>query len=323
MPLPDSGESSPPDHWVTLPPPYASREFSRFLADRRVTVLDVVPGAAWGHRRLLVGEPQTGVVRFATAVGQPAVGFDPIAREELVLTQVREQLSGSVRDTLPEVVQRVDVFTNLNGLVVTGVPGLRPSGLRPPTPPIRDVLPAMDAWLTAVWQQTAGEPMRVDLGAGAIDVLLGKYAGTAQLEPALELLRSTRLRLAELEVSSTLSHGCLCLRHVMFEGSVVVGVDDWGVATPSGGPLRDAATFAVRAAGPRLPEVITGETPYAAALRQFVATALNRLGLPRKLWRHVLLLAQLELAITALERDDHDGMVLLARAVGAVPPKRI
>jgi hypothetical protein len=323
MPLPDSGESSPPDHWITLPPPYASREFSRFLADHRVTVLDVVPGAAWGHRRLLVGEPQTGVVRYATAVGQPAVGFDPIAREELVLTQMRPQLHGSLRETVPEVVQRVDVFTNLNGLVVTGVPGLRPSGLRPAPPPMRDMLLAMDAWLTAVWQQTAGERAPVDLGAGAIDVLLGRYAGTTQLEPALELLRSTRLRLAEFEVVSTLSHGCLCLRHAMFEGTEVVGVDDWGLATPSGGPLRDVAAFAVRASGSRLPEVITGESPYAGLLRQFVTSGLARLDLPRKLWRHVLLLAQLELAIAALERDDHDGMVLLARAVGAVPRKRI
>jgi hypothetical protein len=323
MPPPDSGESSPPDGWNPLPPPYASREFSSFLADREVTVLDVVPGAAWGHRRLLVGEPRSGVVRYATAVGQPAVGFDPIAREELILTEVRPTLHGRVRETLPESVQRVDVFTNLNGLVVTGVPGLWPSGLRPPPPPMRDALLAMDAWLTAVWQQTAGEMTPVTLGEEAVEVLLGRYAGTTQLEPALELLRATRMRVADFEVRRTLSHGCLCLRHVMFDGTDVVGVDDWGLASPSGGPLRDVAQFAVRAAGSRLPEVVTGESPYAMAVRHFLASAMVRLDLPRKLWRHVLLLAQLELAIDALERDDHDGMVLMARAVGAVPPKTI
>lgn len=323
MPLSDSGESSPPNHWITLPPPYASREFSRFLADRRVTVLDVVPGAAWGHRRLLVGEPHTGVVRYATAVGQAAVGFDPIAREELVLTQVRPELRGTLHDTLPGVVQRVDVFTNLNGLVLTGVPGLRPSGVRPAPPPTRDMLHAVDAWLADVWQQTRGASAPVDLGAGAIDVLLGRYAGTTQLEPALELLRVTRLQLAEFEVASTLSHGCLCMRHAVIEGGEVVGVDDWGVASPTGCPLRDLAEFAVRASGSRLPEVVAGSSPYAGLLRQFIAAAMARLDLPRKLWRHVLLLAQLELAIAALERDDHDGMVLLARAVSAVPLKRI
>jgi hypothetical protein len=323
MPRPDSGESSPPDGWNPLPPPYASREFSSFLADRGVTVLDVVPGAAWGHRRLLVGEPRSGVVRYATAVGQPTVGLDPIAREELILTEVRPSLHAGIRGTLPEAVQRVDVFTNLNGLVVTGVPGLWPSGLRPSLPSMRDVLMGMDAWLTAIWQQTAGDIRTVDLGEEAVEVLLGRYAGTTQLEPALELLRATRMRLSGFEVSSTLSHGCLCLRHVMFDGAEVVGVDDWGLASASGGPLRDVAQFAVRAAGSRLPEVVTGESPYAMAVRHFLASALVRLDLPRKLWRHVLLLAQLELAIAALERDDHDGMVLLARAVGAVPPKTI
>jgi hypothetical protein len=316
------GTRDPGDPWVSLPPPYTSREFSRFLETRRVSVLDFVPGAAWGTRRLLVGDRGTGDARYAAAVSPPSVGSDPTAREEFALTHVRPELSEALRETLPQVVEHVGVFTNFTGLVVTGVPGLRPPGLRPPPPPVRNILTAADAWLTAVQDQTAGPAIQVDLGAAAIDVLLGRYAGTAQLEPALQLLRSARQRMSEHEITSTLSHGCLCLRHAMFEAGEIVGVDDWGLSSPSGDPLRDVGEFAVRISGSRLPEVLAGASSYASTLRQFSGVALARLGLPRRLWRELLLLAQLELATTALERDDHDGMVLLARAVAAVPRHR-
>jgi len=318
MPAPDLSDSDR-DRWVALSPPYTSREFSRFLETRHVTVLDVIPGAAWGTRRLLVGDAASGVVEYAAAVSPPSVGTDPTSREEYVLTRVREDLRRDLQQTLPEVVEHVDVFTNFAGLVVTGVRGLRPSGLRPPLPPLQNQLSAMDAWLAAVWQQSAREKTQVDLGAGAIEVLLGRYSGTAQLVPAIELLRLVRQRMASHEVVRTLCHGCLCTRHVMFESGAVVGVDDWGLSTPSGDPLRDLGEFAVRAAGSRLPEVLSGTTSLAGQMRQFTGTALSRLGIPRQLWREVLLLVQLELAIKALEHDDHDGMVLLAKAVEALP----
>lgn len=318
MPPSESGDRGPYS-WAGLPSTYTATEFARFLESRQVTVLDVVPGAAPGSRRLLVGDPTSGHVSYATTVSQPTAEPGPTAREEQVLTEVRGRLDTGMRDTLPEVVTHVEVFTNLDALVVTGVPGLRPSGLRPAPPSPGETAVAMDAWLGQLWRQTAGRIGQVSLGRSAIEVLIGRYAGTAQLESALELLRSTRARLDELEVAETLTHGCLCLRHVMFEQNRVVGVDDWGLGSPAGDPLRDLGEFAVRLAGPRLPEVLTGTSPFAVPLRQLVANMLGRLGLPRSIWRHVLLLAQLELTIGALERDDHDEMLLLIRSVQALP----
>lgn len=305
--------------WAGLPATYTATDFARFLEARGVTVLDVVPAAARGGRRLLIGDPATGKVRYATTVTQPTADPALAGREELVLTQVRERLAPELRATLPEVVTHVEVFTNLDALIVTGVEGLRPSGASAEAPSLTEMSRAMEGWLTQVWEQTGGQRTRVTLGRRAIDVLIGRYAGTAQLEKALELLRATRARLDELEVATTLTHGCLCRRHVMFERDRVVGVDDWGLASPDGDPLRDLGEFAVRISGSRLPEVLTGTSPVAIPVRQLVSNSLGRLGLPRSVWRHVLLLTQLELSISALERDDHEEMMLLIRAVQALP----
>jgi hypothetical protein len=318
MPPPAAGDQGPYS-WAGLPSSYAATDFARFLESRHVTVLDVVPGAARGTRRLLVGDPSSGQVSYATTVSQPTGEPGPTAREELVLTEVRPGLSGSLRQTLPEPVAHVEVFTNLDALVVTGVPGLRPLGQRPDPPPPQVVATAMQAWLHGVWQQTSGENKQVTLGRSAIEVLIGRYAGTAQLANALELLRATRARLDDLEVPGTLTHGCLCPRHIMFEQDQVVGVDDWGLGSPDGDPLRDLGEYTVRLAGTRLPEVLTGTSPFAVPLRQLVANGLGRLGLPRSIWRHVLLLAQLELTISALEQGNHDEMLLLVRSVEALP----
>lgn len=317
--MPVSAGDPGPYSWTGLPATYTATGFARFLEAHRVTVLDVVPGAAWGSRRLLVGDPTSGHVSYATTVSQPTSEPGPTAREETVLTEGRRMLDGAVRNTLPESVAHVEVFTNLDALVVTGVPGLRPSGQRPDTPRPEVIATAMEGWLTELWQQSSGARQQVTLGRSAVEVLIGRYAGTAQLANALQLLRVTRSRLDDLEVSRTLTHGCLCLRHVMFGQDRVVGVDDWGLGSPTGDPLRDLGEFAVRVAGSRLPEVLAGTSPFAIPLRQLVSNGLSLLGLPRSIWRHVLLLAQLEVSISALERDNHDEMMLLVRSVEALP----
>lgn len=315
---PGPGETSTDDRWVAPFPPYTSREFSDFLEARGVSLLDVVPGAVWGTRRLLVGDRSTGVVQYAAAVCPPSLGTGAIEREELVVTHVRDGLGADLKATLPEFVKHVEVFTNFTSLVVTGVPGLR----APDTasqPSTINLLKAVEAWLVGLWEQTAGERQAVDLGAEAIEVLVDRYASSTQLGPALELLKLARQRLAGLEVAQSLCHGCLCPRHVVSEGDRVLGVDDWGLATPAGDPLRDVGEFAVRVSGARLPETLAGTSPDAAVLREFTRAALSRLGIPPQAWREVLLLSQLELAVKALERGEHDGVVLLARSVAALP----
>ena len=130
-------------------------------------------------------------------------------------------------------------------------------------------------------------------------------------------LRSRCERLADFEVPQTLTHGCLCRRHVIAAGAVG-GVDDWGLGSPAGDPLRDLGRFAVSVADARLPEVLAGRTSFATGIRHFVTSTLGRTPVPRKLWREVLLLTQLELAFEALERGDPHGMARLSRSVRAL-----
>lgn len=302
-----------------LVPPYASRQFTRFLEKHGVAVLDVVRGAAPDTRRLLVGDPETGRVTYAVAVAHVTSEVNPIDNEQAVLAAPPgAALRAGILRTMPRVVERVDVFTTLNGLVVTGVPGLSAVGRKRPSLKSKELLSAMPAWLQAVWGDTSGETRRVDLGATALSAMLGGHERALKLEPALDAIRRARSRLAEYEVALTLTHGCLCPRHVMTEGGAVVGVDDWGLASTASSPLRDLGRFAVHVADARLPEVMAGKTSYAAAMRQFVCTVLDHTPVPRQLWREVLVLTQLELAMESLERADPNGMVLLSRAVRAL-----
>jgi aminoglycoside phosphotransferase (APT) family kinase protein len=103
---------------------------------------------------------------------------------------------------------------------------------------------------------------------------------------------------------------------------VVVGVDDWGHASQSGDPLRDLGRFAVRLADRRLAEVVAGRTSYARTVRRLVAAGLERTALPPQLWRDVLVLAQLELAVESLDRGDPSAFSLLLTAVRALPGER-
>jgi hypothetical protein len=301
-----------------LAPPYASRQFTRFLERHNVAVLDVVRGAAPDTRRLLVGDPETGIVSYAVAVAHVTSDVNPIDNEQTVLQEPGVDLRPGILRTMPRVVERVDVFTTLNGLVVTGVPGLRVAGRKRPSMKTRELLSAMPAWLLAVWDDSCGPLLPVDLGAEALSAMLGRHERALRLEPALDAIRRARHRLGEYEMPQALSHGCLCPRHVMTDGGSVIGVDDWGMATKASSPLRDLGRFAVRVADARLPEVLAGKTSYAAAMRQFVSAVLDHTPVPRQLWREVLVLAQLELAMESLERADPNGMVLLSRAVRAL-----
>lgn len=309
---------------VGLAPPYASREFTRFLEKHHVAVLDVVRGAVPDTRRLLVGDPATGVVAYAVAVTPVTGGVNPIDNEEAVLLDPGSSLRPSILRTMPKVVGRVDVFTTLNGLVVTGVPGLRVVVGQRPVLKTREQLQAMLAWLLAVWNDTAGVTRPVDVGATALSALLNRHDHALRPEPALDVIRRARARLGEYEMPQTLTHGCLCPRHVVTDNGTDVGVDDWGLASRASNPLRDLGRFAVHTADSRLPEVVDGRTSYAAAMRRFVCSALDETPVPRQLWRELLVLTQLELAIESLERSDPNGMFLLSRAVHALSgtPKR-
>lgn len=294
--------------------PYASSRFSAFLDRRRVAIHDVVRGAAPESRRLLLGPRGGDTVTYAVAVGYGVGGRRAVENEQLVLEQGAVPLRPELRRSLPSALEHVEVYAGLDGLVMTAVPGLR-TPARPWTGTrTRELLAAMPRWLLAVWEDTAGEARQVDLGAAELSTVLPPNESTRRLEPVLDAVRRARLRLAEYELPGVLTHGCLCPRHVTVDGDAV-GVDDWGLGGVAGDPLRDLGRFAVSVAGGRLPEVLAGHSAFAAEVRQCVTGVLAHTPVPARLWREVLVLAQLELAVESLEHADPNGMHLLGRSV--------
>jgi hypothetical protein len=182
----------------------------------------------------------------------------------------------------------------------------------------RHLLEALPEWLAALWSESRSGVTPTELGKDAVDAMLAHRDHGRNPQPALESLRKARERLADVEVPRTLTHGCLCQRHVILSDGAP-GLDDWGLGNLAGDPLRDLGRFAVNVAGTRLPEVIEGKTSFAATIRHFMSEAMGRhLGVPPQLWREVLVLSQVELALEALGRTDPNTMVRLSRAVRAL-----
>lgn len=295
-------------------PDALTEQLSAFLERRGVKALNVVRGTAPSTRRFLVGEPDTGLVRYAVAIGPAAPRPNPVDVEREILLDFEGRLRPALSRTLPRVVQDVAVESERVGLVLTGVPGLSAVSGHRSDVAARLFLQAVGEWLAALWQDSAGAKIQVTLGARAAQSLRSNHSGAERLEPALASILRARSQLAELEVVTTLTHGCLCPRHAMTTGDTVTGVDDWGTAG-TGDPLRDLGRAAVHIAADRLPEVLTGRTSFAGAVRHFVTSGLALSGVPRLLWREVLVLTQLELAGEAVNRGDPHGPVLLGRAM--------
>lgn len=292
-----------------------------FLASARVVVLDVLRGAAPGTRRLLLGTAEgADASRVIAVADQPASG-SAIDAEGRLLGDLAARLSAETLLTVPDMFGPVDVGGR-RALVVTAVPGMVPERRRRPVVPVREMLDAVRAWLVRLWHETAGPSGPIGLGSDAADTLLARYVGSPQLAPTLGAVHHARQRLGDFEVIRTVTHGCLCPRHVNVADRTVVGVDDWGLGSASAEPLRDLGGFAVRCAGARLPELLAGRTAYAHLLRDFVISGLTPLGLPAACWRDVLLLTHLEHAVGGLERGHLEDMDLLATTVRTLPRQR-
>jgi hypothetical protein len=291
-----------------------------FLAAAQVTVVDVTRGAAAGTRRLRLGGSTSGPVSYVVAVADRPDAATAIATEARILTELGQRASPSVLATLPRVVARVSVGDR-PAVVMTAPPQARPGRPLDPQDPLdRAYLGAVGGWLEALWRSAAGLSEPAVLGREAADQLLARYCGSRQLAVALGAVHRARLRVEGLRVRRTAVHGCLCPSHVQVRDSAVARVDDWGLAVASGEPLRDLGGFAVRIAGHRLPELVADRTGPAHAVRDFVRTGLDVLEVPAGRWRDVLLLAQAERAVAALEHGRTDQVERLATAADGLPP---
>jgi hypothetical protein len=297
-----------------LVPPYASSTFLTFLQDRNLAILDVRRGAAPDSRRLVLGPAGGTKVAWVVAVAHGPREGNAVDNEEQVLQHAHSVLRSALRGTVPEVRQRIEVYSSLDGLLLTAVPGLTVGTRRRTAQRTRELLTAVPRWIGGIWTDSTSGTARTDLGAADVQAVLAQHQPIPRLEPAMDAIRRARLRIAEHEVPQTLTHGCLCPRHVTIADGLL-GVDDWGAGTISGDPLRDVGRFAIGVAGGRLPEVLAGRSAFAGEIRQFLNSVLVHTPVPPQLWREVLVLAQLELATESLERADPNGMHLLSRAV--------
>jgi hypothetical protein len=292
----------------------SGRSLTTFLKEEQLSLLDVVAGASPGTRRLYVGDRESARARYAVSLPR-GQGFDGVPRNEsAILAHLAERLPDELVSTVPEESEVLSGPASESALVVTAVPGLG----RPPSSDTRKGLPATVRWLVLLWEATAGDRIHTRLGREPIDVLLGRARDAASLGGLMLPLLHARERMASVEVPSTVSHGCLCRRHVHHDGAEVTGVDDWGLAATGSDPVRDLGRYAVDLVGERLPEVMTARTECATAVRRAVTHGLGALGVPPRAWRDVLLLAQLEVAMERSSRRDESGVALLRRTLQAL-----
>jgi hypothetical protein len=301
-----------------------------FLERRQLEVLDVVPGAVPAGRRLLVGrsEKQRHVLSIAVAdTGAASVVLD---HEEAVLSGLRSRLDPDLARTVPRVVQRVQASPTSIGLVVTAPQDKEPV-VPEPRRPMRGrqrkdapvVLDAVGSWLDQLWQQTAeGEPAPAAVGAAGARWLVDLYPPISRTAVGLDDLLRAQRSMGSQVVRRTVVHGCLCPRHVRISQGRVMAVEDWGLGSLSSDPLIDLGGFAVRYAGNRLGDALAGRSTFGKAVRGFVSTGLDRVGVPPRMWRDLLMLAQLDRAYRAATRGDADPSLLISMLVRVLPEQR-
>jgi len=312
-------------------PSQALEPLPDFLERQQLQVLDVVPAAAPSGRRLLVGSATTErrVMSIAVAeIGPPSAALD---REEAVLEGLRTRVDSNLARTIPRVLQRVQAGPSSIGLAVTTPQDREATVVPEPRRPTHNrlrkdaplVLDAVGAWLGELWAQTRqGEPAPAAVGAAGARWLVDLYPPISRTAVGLDdLLRAQRYLGSQL-VPRTAVHGCLCPRHVQIAHGRVVAVEDWGLGSLGSDPLIDLGGFAVRFAGNRLEDALGGRSAFGKAVRRFVTTGLDRAGLPPRMWRELLMLAQLDRAHRAATRGDADPSLLISMLVRVLPEQR-
>jgi hypothetical protein len=285
-------------------------DLQAFLVADRLEVLDIVPGAVPGTRRLLVGDPTTARTTHVVALASGAAGLAALESEIRHLDELAVRLRPAIWATVPTVVSGISLGED-QGAVLSAVAG---AGSRRPRPQPRSIpgdAIAIGEWLTALWDDTAGTTAPLDLGGRAVEVLTATLAGASSGADTLEMLDRSRSALSDFATARTSTHGCLCPQHVWISDGRVAGVDDWGLGSSRGEPLRDLGNWVVTSAGARVCEVLVGRSKAARSWRDLIVDGLAYLDIPDALWRDVLLLCLAEAAVAGLAADDGTSLDLL------------
>jgi phosphotransferase family enzyme len=283
-----------------------------------VTVLVTAPGKA---------EPD-----LAVKIATTAAAAEVIAREARLLTELGRRPLPRVGNTLPRHLGSFDADGMLASVtsVVPGVPMrttyhefrhlARPDAVR------GDFAAAQD-WLMALHADSMTVVAPITLLDGMAAQIAARWPDDPRAGELAERLGPLAARLSSAGTQRTVVHGDFWAGNVLISRGAVTGVVDWAAAELSGEPLRDVVRFALsyslyldrhtRAGrqvtghpglradgwGAGIRYGMSGQGWYGQLVRDFVQSALIRLGAPAELWRAALLAGLGEIAATTDHAD--------------------
>jgi Phosphotransferase enzyme family len=289
-----------------------------------VTVLVTAPGSTEPH--------------LAVKIATTAAAAEVIAREARLLVELRRRPLPRVDKTLPRHLGVFDADGMLASVtsVVPGIP-MRTSYhafrhlARPGS--VRGDFAAAQDWLVALHADSMTAATPIALLDGVSARITARWPDDLRALDLVERLEPLAARLSSAGAQRTVVHGDFWAGNLLISRGSVTGVVDWAAAELSGEPLRDVVRFVLsyslyldRHTRPGRPVTghpglradgwgagirygVSGQGWYGQLVRDFVESALARLGAPTELWRVALLAGLGEIAATA----DHTDFAILHR----------
>ena len=253
--------------------------------------------------------------------------------EAAVLRGLERMDLGPLADTIPHLRALAD-DRGRAVLVTTALPGRQMLALyhtwrhtaRPDA--VRADFAAAGGWLAELARRTCGGHRDLStMLSTATDVIERRFADDPGIDTDLRRLAALREELSGHPVPDVVVHNDFWPGNLLVAGGRISGVFDWEGASLQGLAVRDVAHFALTyslyldrhtRAGRRVPGhcglragtwgagldyAVDGAGWYPDLVRRFVTDALDRLGLPARLCRAVLLA---EIACIAAEADHHE-----------------
>lgn len=297
----------------------------------KVVVLVLPPGA--DQPALAVKAPTTDVAARA------------VEREGRLLCDLARLRLRTVGRTLPRFVRVLDAGGR-PAVACTALPGVPMSttyhSWRHTARPARVQrdFAVVGSWLAGFQSDTADRPGPIALLGADLAAIEARWPGDLRVDELRSRLADSRRRLADISLPRSAVHGDLWCGNLLVHDGALTGVVDWEHGALTGEPLRDVARFALsyslyldrhtvsgrRVAGHRrlvagrwgagIGYAIDGTGWYPTLVREFVGSALDRLGAPRRITRDVLLGGLAEVAATADHPDfaEHHLELLLTLA---------
>ncbi|MGC0334140.1 hypothetical protein RKD23_007130 [Streptomyces sp. SAI-170] len=308
-------------------------DIGRLTASGPVVLLDHSHDPA--RLLLLIFPPDAPHPELAVKIPAGPQAAQSILREAERLRALAPLPLGATRPTVPTVLGLLR-HGDLPALATSALPGApmlvayhRPGHHARPGPVRADFVAAAD-WLSGFQSATAGAFAPLDLRPGVVEALDDRLA-----RPARVGLHALRRRLRAHLAPRTAVHGDFWPGNVLVSHHRVSGVVDWERARTAGSPLADPARFVVSYCehldrrthpghrvpghhgliagrpGAALAYALDGAGWYPRLIREFLAAALHRLGLPAACGRDAVLA---ELAAVAAEATDPRFAEAQARA---------